>query len=189
MRKIYAKSAPEWTTLIVHLQHVAIAIKRFASYVGMDEHIAYNGAVLHDIGKAHPFFQERLQGKDNRDKVFRHEISSLFFLSAFPPDHRVALIEMVVAHHKSVKRDIGEKGLLDLDENSESYIAFHLGDWEEWSSDAIKILNQLGIVCNNISSNYRNIKNRKSGTNGQWIYKNTTVSGGNGKTSCNKCDQ
>jgi len=153
MEKIYAKSAPEWTLLSVHLQQVAIATKRFASYLGMDESIACNGAILHDIGKVHPFFQNRLKGQSNRNKVFRHEIASLFFLSAFPEEQRDLLIEMVVAHHKSIKRDISEKGLLDLDENSESYIDFHLGNWEEWSLDAINILNEFGIGCSSISRN------------------------------------
>lgn len=151
MEEIYAKSAPDWTPLPVHLQHVAMTTKRFAGYLAMDESVAWNGAILHDIGKAHPFFQDRLKGKDRRDKVFRHEIASLFFLSAFPQEQRDVLIEMVVAHHKSVKKDIGEKGLLDLDENSESYIDFHLGKWEEWSLDAIHVLKELGIACHPIS--------------------------------------
>lgn len=151
MEKIYAKSAPEWTPLYDHLQHVVIATKKFACYLGMNEAIARNGAILHDIGKVHPFFQNRLNGKDSRNKVFRHEIASLFFLSAFPEEQRDALIEMVVAHHKSVESDIGQKGLLDLHETSESYINFHLGKWEEWSLVALNILNELGIVCISIS--------------------------------------
>lgn len=152
MKELYAKSGPEWTLLTTHLNQVAVASKAFANYLGLDEKIAFNGAILHDIGKAHPFFQERLKGKTNRRNVFRHEISSLFFLSAFPKEQRDALIEMVVAHHKSVKKDIGEKGLLDLEENDE-YEDFHLGNWEEWSLDAIAILNELGISCQKISKN------------------------------------
>ncbi len=151
MEKLYAKSAPEWTLLDVHLQHVAIATKKFAQYLGIDETTAYYGAILHDIGKAHPVFQKRLKQKESRNNVFRHEIASMFFLSVFPDIMKDALIEMVIGHHKSVKKDIGEKGLLDLDENSESYIHFHLGKWEEWSGLAIEILNQFGIKCTSIS--------------------------------------
>ncbi len=151
MGKLYAKSAPEWTPLEEHLQHVAIACKKFAGHLGMDKRVAFNGAILHDIGKAHPFFQDRLFGKTNKKDVFRHEISSLFFLTAFPFEQRDALIEMVAGHHKSVKKDIGEKGLLDLDENSESYFGFHLGKWNEWSKEALNILNSIGIQCADIS--------------------------------------
>lgn len=150
MKPIFAKSAPEWTLLSDHLKHVALASERFATYLEMDTLIAVNGAYLHDIGKAHPFFQNRLKGTENRSNVFRHEIASLFFLSAFPVNQKEALVEMVVAHHKSVKKDVGEKGLLDLDENSDSYIDFHLGNWEDWSLDAINILKELGINCNPI---------------------------------------
>jgi CRISPR-associated endonuclease/helicase Cas3 len=144
MKELFAKSAPEWTPLSVHLQHVAQAALAFAKYLGIDQKVAYNGAILHDLGKAHPVFQERLKGKGNKEKVFRHEIASLFFLSAFPEEQRDWLIEMVVGHHKSVKKDIGEKGLLDLDENSESYIDFHLGNWEEWSGSALEIIAEFG---------------------------------------------
>lgn len=150
MKKIFAKSGPEWTLLTMHLKHVAVAAKTFARYLDLDETTAYNGAILHDIGKAHPFFQERITGKTNKRNVFRHEITSLFFLSAFPEEHRDILIEMVVGHHKSVLKDIGEKGLLDLEENDD-YEDFHLGNWEEWSLDAIEILNELGISCQSIS--------------------------------------
>ncbi len=150
MKKIFAKSGPEWTLLTTHLQQVAVAAKAFAKYLKLDETIAYNGAILHDIGKAHPYFQERLNGKTNKRNVFRHEISSLFFLSAFPTEQWDILIEMVVAHHKSVLKDIGEKGLLDLEENDD-YEDFHLGVWEEWSQIAIRILNELGISCQSIT--------------------------------------
>lgn len=150
MKKIFAKSGPEWTLLTTHLKQVAVAAKTFANYLGLDETTAYNGAILHDIGKAHPYFQLRLKGESNRTTVFRHELASLFLLSAFPKDERDNLIEMVVGHHKSVLKDIGGKGLLDLEENDD-YEDFHIGNWDEWSLDAINILNELGISCQIIS--------------------------------------
>ncbi|MCK0115326.1 CRISPR-associated helicase Cas3' [Gelidibacter sp. F63206] len=150
MKTIFAKSGPEWTILTTHLQQVAVATKAFAKYLDIDEAIAYHGAILHDIGKAHPFFQERLRGKTNKNSVFRHEIASLYFLSAFPKEQHDFLIEMVVGHHKSVLKDIGGKGLLDLEENDD-YEDFHLGNWEEWSLVALKIFNELGISCQSIS--------------------------------------
>lgn len=152
MEQLFAKSGPEWTALDTHLKQVSMAAVSFAHHLCMDETIARNGAILHDIGKAHPFFQQRLKGKTNHGQVFRHEIASLFFLSAFPREQWDILIEMVVAHHKSVKNDLGEKGLLDLEEGYD-YQDFHLGNWEEWSSQAIVILKEFGIQCEFITRN------------------------------------
>ena len=58
MNRLLAKSAPEWTTLKDHLLHVSYAAKAFASYLKMDEELAYKGAILHDIGKAHADFKK-----------------------------------------------------------------------------------------------------------------------------------
>mgnify|MGYP003679837141 CR=1 FL=1 len=59
METLYAKSGPEWTPLKTHLQQVAKVASVFAQHLGMDESLAYKGAILHDIGKAHPRFQQR----------------------------------------------------------------------------------------------------------------------------------
>lgn len=151
-KTIYAKSAPEWTSLEDHTNHVILAVVYFAQYLGLDMDIARNGAILHDIGKAHSYFQtKRLKGLSKREDVFRHEIASLFFISAFPTEQWGALIEMVVGHHKSVVKDNNEMGLLDLKKYSESYIKFHLGDWDTWSIEAIELLQVLGISCSLIS--------------------------------------
>lgn len=146
MKQLFAKSAPEWTPLKDHLLQVASAARAFARYLGMDELLAYHGAILHDIGKAHLRFQKRLKEKDTNNSVLRHEISSLLFLSVFPEKEHPALIEMVVGHHKSVRYDAGDKGLLDL-ENGYDYEDFHVGKWEEWSPDAFNVLEELGINC------------------------------------------
>ncbi|UTA67680.1 CRISPR-associated helicase Cas3' [Emticicia sp. 21SJ11W-3] len=150
MEKLYAKSGPEWTSLEDHLLHVAFAAKAFAKHLKKNEELAYKGAILHDIGKAHPAFQERLFSNARKSKTFRHEISSLFFLSIFPADEYEVLIEMIIGHHKSVKNDAGEKGLLDL-EKGYDYLDYHLGKWEEWSVKAIELLNNLGIHASTIT--------------------------------------
>src|SRR5690606_3435049 len=82
--------------------------------------------------------------------IFRHEIASLFFLSAFPKEQWNALVAMVVGHHKSVVKDNNELGLLDLEE-AYDYIDFHIHDWDVWSGDAIALLNELRIHCGTIS--------------------------------------
>ncbi|MFC4872206.1 CRISPR-associated helicase Cas3' [Negadavirga shengliensis] len=146
MEQLFAKSAPEWTPLKDHLLHVASAAQTFARHLNMDEQLAFKGAILHDIGKAHPRFQKRLKEKDSNGTVLRHEITSLLFLSVFPEADYEALIEMVVGHHKSVRRDAGGKGLLDL-EDGYDYEDFHIGKWEIWSPQAFDLLNEMGIVC------------------------------------------
>ena len=57
---IKAKGAPDFMTLYEHLSLVKSVARRFAGYLGFDISIAVLGAVLHDIGKAHPVFQDRL---------------------------------------------------------------------------------------------------------------------------------
>jgi CRISPR-associated endonuclease/helicase Cas3 len=144
MEGLLAKSGPEWTTLKDHLCHVGMSAKVFAAHLGLDVELAYKGAILHDIGKAHPEFQKRLKGESTSRKTFRHEITSLFFISLFPASEHPALIEMIVGHHKSIKDDSGEKGLLDLDDK-EDYIEYHLGKWDKWSIQANELLNHFGI--------------------------------------------
>lgn len=152
MEKLLAKSGPEWTSLKDHLLHVSYAATTFAKYLGIDEYLAYEGAILHDMGKVHPEFQKRLQPGYRSSKVFRHEITSLLFLSAFPESNYSVLIEMVAGHHKSVKKDAGDKGLLDLEEGYD-YEDFHVGQWDKWSPAAFALLNELGIDCITFSEN------------------------------------
>lgn len=146
MEILLAKSAPEFTSLKDHLLHVSYAAKAFGRYLQMEESVAFNGAILHDIGKAHPEFQKRLRENGRNSKVYRHEISSLLFLSIFSENQYPALLDMVIAHHKSAKNDAGDKGLLDL-ENGYDYIDYHIGKWDLWSLGAFKLLSDLGITC------------------------------------------
>ena len=118
----------------------------------MDRNIARYGAILHDIGKASPIFQKRLYGKGNSKKAYRHEIGSIFFLSLFPENIHSELIEMVIAHHKSIYKDARERGVLDLDELfGEEILEYHLADWTDWSKTANEILNSFGINTKDIS--------------------------------------
>ena len=97
--------------LMQHLKNVADAAIVIAKHVGLDPDLAFKGAVLHDIGKVSPLFQKTLKHDyiQQPDFTFRHEIASLFFISLFPEKERPAIIDMIVAHHKSIYHDVREK--------------------------------------------------------------------------------
>lgn len=153
---IYAKS--DGTTLADHTRDVVAAVRAVVGGTMRDSDavelpIAEDGAVIHDMGKAHPQFRRSLEpGYDPRSVVFevphRHEISSLLFLPLFPRQEWSALTDMVIAHHKSL-RAIGAdrgRGLLDLLDAYGAAAVFerHFERWEEWYLDALAVLKQLG---------------------------------------------
>lgn len=148
---IKAKGKPEETTLHEHLSYVSNVIGRIAESLGFDKETAFYGAILHDIGKASSVFQSRLNTNRIPATTFRHEIASCFFISLFPEDIQGPLIEMVIAHHKSVLHDIRDKGLLDLDERVSNNFELHIKDWENWKNGALDILQAFGIEIRNIS--------------------------------------
>jgi len=151
---IKAKGKPDFTPLHTHLQHVSLAIEKVADSLGFDKEISKQGAILHDIGKASPIFQKRLSPDykwKESDKPYRHELASLFFLSLFDEAIHPQLIEMVVAHHKSIENDTRNRGILDLEENVEDVVALHSLNWEIWSKDALKILASFGIKTHEIT--------------------------------------
>jgi CRISPR-associated endonuclease/helicase Cas3 len=138
-------------TLEAHTLHVASAIEKLAVAWKFDPVMARKGAILHDIGKAHPIFQKQVRG-DKTDLVrkvtHRHELSSLCFLPVFLKAEWPDLIDLVVAHHKSAKSPSGKgKGILDLDDRDRYFRKNHLGDWESWSPAAFALLKKLGFDC------------------------------------------
>ena len=145
---ILAKS--DGMSLVQHLKDVAEAAYVFAQGVGLNPELARNGAILHDIGKASPIFQKSLKSRPAPGSVFRHEIASLMFISLLKNDERDAVIEMIVAHHKSAGKDAKNKVLLDLDERIDSFDN-HSKGWEEWSKSALGILQELGFDTHDIS--------------------------------------
>ncbi len=138
--------------LTAHLKSVAEAATLIASNVGLDMDLARKGAILHDIGKVSPLFQRTLkQGYTHKPGfIFRHEIASLFFISLFDKAEYPALIDMIIAHHKSIYNDIGAKGILDLDDNMDCFRR-HIDKFDKWSAIALGILNEFGIKTHTIS--------------------------------------
>src|ERR1035437_2136286 len=128
--------------LTQHLSEVAQLAEKVALNLGLDTSIARRGAILHDIGKASTLFQQTLSKNFQRPPgfVFRHEIASLFFISLLNEDEKYPIIDMIVAHHKSIYLDTGGKGILDLLENDSECLNRHLQGFETWSKDALSIL-------------------------------------------------
>jgi CRISPR-associated endonuclease/helicase Cas3 len=135
------------TPLTQHLSEVANLAEAVALNLGLDTSIARKGAILHDIGKASPLFQQTLNKNFQRPPgfVFRHEIASLFFISLLNEDEKHPVIDMIVAHHKSIYQDAKGKGILDLIENDPDCLPQHLKGFEIWSKDALSILSFLGF--------------------------------------------
>lgn len=148
---IKAKGYPEETTLHEHLLLVSNVAEKIAIYSNMSPQVARLGAILHDIGKTSTVFQQRLTEKKKPDTPFRHEIASCFFLSLFEKELYPALIEMIIAHHKSVVEDASRKGILDLNEDRDNTFELHSKEWELWKNDAFKILSAFGITIRDIS--------------------------------------
>lgn len=148
-KEILAKSIKNGgTSLYDHLKYVAEVAEKVAFETGLDIRIVKNGALLHDIGKAHPTFQKKLNGKvDLTDIDFRHEISSILFLPLFQKDEWGVLVDMIIAHHRSPKNDAREQGILDLIkyDGEEEVFKRHAEPWDEWPAIALDILFSLGI--------------------------------------------
>lgn len=157
---ILAKSINDQNlTLAEHTEHVTDAISLFADKFDFDFDIvtARYGAILHDLGKAHPKFQRMIRSdvKRNRfeeDYVHRHELSSLAFLPAFSKDKWDDLIEYVVAHHKSIVNDARSRGILDIKISERNFISNHLEDWDDWKKHGLKILKDNGVLVSDISN-------------------------------------
>lgn len=157
--KLLAKSETYGpVTLKQHLLDVATAIEPLAKYFGKDVELSKKGALLHDIGKAHPVYQafvHEFKEGNPRQQVLpnRHEISSLAFLPLFPEKDWKPLTEMIIAHHKSIEGDPRKRGIIDILNHQGPHGLFesHLEDWEVWSKRALNLLKNLEFKTHPIS--------------------------------------
>ena len=144
-------------TLFAHTQQVTEAIQLFARSYKMPIDLAEKGALLHDLGKAHPYFQRTLKGAVNQEEALRsiphrHELSSLLLLPLFDRKDWEPLIEMVVAHHKSVEEDARSRGLLDLLNQYGPNRVFerHAEDFEVWQKELQDAFPSNYYICRTI---------------------------------------
>lgn len=147
------------TSLLDHTQHVALCAQKMAENFeyDFDNNLALKGAILHDLGKAHPKFQGKVNGENiqglfnefgNENYIHRHEISSLAFLPCFPKEEWPILIDMVVAHHKSIESPHNEgRGILDLKTRYRNWKEDHLHDWNDWQKYGLEIMRGFGLAC------------------------------------------
>lgn len=139
--------------LTKHLAQVADVSELVALSLGLPPSLARKGAILHDIGKISPLFQQTLAPDYHRPPnfIFRHEIASLFFLSLLKEEERIPVIDMIVAHHKSIYHDARGLGILDLDENVEGCFEHHAKGFNDWSKEALAMLTCFGFDMSPIS--------------------------------------
>lgn len=102
--QIFAKS--DGTTLTEHTQHVITAGNNLIESLPFSpvEKVIWREkllqcAVLHDIGKIHPYFQQRLKG--DKSVSIRHEIVSLWFCENFLKLSDDILFA-IATHHKGI---------------------------------------------------------------------------------------
>ena len=150
-------------TLVEHTEQVLAAAQKLADYLQLNAQqrsIVRWGAILHDMGKASPIFQRRLKPDfrwDTMTTPYRHELGALFFMPLVPLELRDAVVDMIVAHHRSIESDGREQGILDLEERYEckprggNVFQMHAEGWEEWSEDVYLILKYFGVETQPIS--------------------------------------
>jgi len=152
--QILAKSEKNGkTTIVQHLSDVATIAVKVADYLGLDKKIAFNGAILHDIGKVSPQFQKTIAKGFRRPPgfIFRHEIASLFFISLINEEERPAIMDMIIAHHKSIYNDASGMGIIDLIDTIDDCFEKHAVDFQLWVNDALGILSHFGFKISPIT--------------------------------------
>ena len=126
LKEVKAKS--DGTTLVVHTKaviEIGLELLRSLSLSPKEKERLKKkfiiAAILHDLGKVHPWFQKRLRGDKNID--IRHELVSLWFCAQFL-ELDGDILFAIATHHKSIEgTDTGYKcfNLYELDKFNELY--------------------------------------------------------------------
>ena len=122
IKKVKAKS--DGTTLYEHTCMVIETGQRLLNALSLTQDATsflaryfVQAAILHDLGKVHPVFQQRLSG--NRDASIRHELVSFWFAETFL-EVDDAVLFAVATHHRSVESSSCGKCLTMSDLNDVS---------------------------------------------------------------------
>lgn len=147
------KAKLDGLTLESHINSVYMAATQFNNMLGtnFDDNLLYYFSILHDLGKANPIWIESFRDKSI---VFRHEISSIFFIDCVPKKYRYDVKMAVLSHHKSVK---GGEDISDFTYRSFYNLFGEIGDpkfWKnhigdiEWRERVVRFLKeQYNIEC------------------------------------------
>ncbi len=149
-------------TLEEHTRHVLEAMTQMAGELGVPSEVSRRGTVLHDLGKAHPFPQAMLRDElTERDWIeqepHRHEISSLLFLPLVSEEEWPQMVDLIAAHHKSIKKDRSDRGLIDLvrEYGPDRVFERHQEEWATWGPEAIEVAAKFGIEARSIGEEAR----------------------------------
>ncbi|MCS3831130.1 CRISPR-associated endonuclease/helicase Cas3 [Salinibacter ruber] len=149
-------------TLEEHTRHVVEAMTHMGSELDVAFDVARRGAILHDLGKGHPFFQAMVRDElTDQDWIeqepHRHEISSLLFLPLVKEDEWPQMVDLIAAHHKSIKKDRSGRGLIDLVREYGPNRVFerHQEEWATWGPEAIGIAAAFGVEQQSIDEEAR----------------------------------
>lgn len=114
------KAKSDGTTLYIHTKEVCLALCRLINSLPLtaEDKEKWKGrlticAVMHDIGKIHPDFQNNLAGTSRYPVAIRHELVSVWMCQR---TLNLSLEELfaIATHHKGVCRKQGENGCLDI---------------------------------------------------------------------------
>lgn len=91
--------------------------KKVAIGIGSNVEVARYGAILHDIGKAHPKFPKAIGQGATEFEIYLSDMKSHLacLFPYFDKTIQPSLIDMVIAHHKFYE-EMREKGFFDLTE-------------------------------------------------------------------------